>query len=80
MRAAIDMAEAMSSRLFRPVQYATLASAHSRLGQLEEASRLIEEAISIAARTGERRADAALHRLQGDLCLKRGSARPRAWR
>ena len=72
MRAAIDMAEAMSSRLFRPVQYATLALAHSRLGQLEEASRLIEEAISIAARTGEHRADAALYRLQGDLWLKRG--------
>jgi tetratricopeptide (TPR) repeat protein len=72
MRTAIAMAEAMNSRLFRPVQYATLASAHSRLGQLEEASRLIEEAIRTAARTGERRADAALHRLQGELLLKRG--------
>jgi class 3 adenylate cyclase/tetratricopeptide (TPR) repeat protein len=69
MRSAIDAAEGMSSRLLRPVQYATVASAHAKLGQIDEALLLVEQAILIAKTTGERRADAALHRLLGELLL-----------
>jgi len=67
MRASVEVAESMSSRLFRPVHLATLASAHARLRELDEALSLADEAIAIAARTGEGRADSALHRLRGEL-------------
>jgi tetratricopeptide (TPR) repeat protein len=74
MQSALQAAEAMSSRLFRPVQYATLASAHAKLGQYQEAMALIEKAMRVAAETGEHRADAALHRLLGDLLREQGKA------
>ncbi len=75
MRAAIDKAEAMNSRLFRPVQLATLASAHARLGEVDDALQLVSQAIEVAERTGERRANSALHRLRGEILIglkKRG--------
>lgn len=67
IRAAIDAAEAMNSRLFRPVHLATLAAAYARLGEMKEAFALMDEAIETAKRSGERRADSALHRARGEL-------------
>jgi class 3 adenylate cyclase/tetratricopeptide (TPR) repeat protein len=75
MQSALEAAEAMNSWLFRPIQYATLASAHAKLGRIEEAVALVEQAIKVAAATGERRADAALHRLLGDLLREQGKTR-----
>jgi class 3 adenylate cyclase/tetratricopeptide (TPR) repeat protein len=72
MRAAIDRAEATSSRLFRPVHLGTLASAHARLHELDKALALLDEALMTAARTGERRADVALHRFRGELLFDIG--------
>jgi class 3 adenylate cyclase/tetratricopeptide (TPR) repeat protein len=72
MGAAVEAAEGMSSRLFRPVQLATLAAAHARLRELDQALSLLDQALATAARTGERRADAALHRLRGELLLAVG--------
>ena len=72
IRAAIDAADAMSSRLFRPVQLATLAGARAKLGELEEAFRLIDKAIKLAERTGEGQAAAALYRSQGELLCAAG--------
>jgi class 3 adenylate cyclase/tetratricopeptide (TPR) repeat protein len=72
MRAAVEMAEGTSSRLFRPVQLATLAAAHARLRELDAALSLLGEALATVARTGERRAAAALHRLRGELLLAAG--------
>ena len=72
MRAAIDSAEKMSSRLLRPMQYAAVASAHARVGELDEAYRLLDEALRFAETTGERRADASLHRLYGELLVAAG--------
>ena len=69
MRAAIDKAEAMNSRLFRPVQLATLASAYARLGEVDDALQLVSQAIEVAERTGERRANSALHRLRGEILI-----------
>jgi tetratricopeptide (TPR) repeat protein len=74
MRAAIDSAEAMHSRLFRPIQLGTLASAHARLGETKEALSLVDEGLAMAAKTGERRADASLHRLRGELLFAIGKA------
>jgi class 3 adenylate cyclase/tetratricopeptide (TPR) repeat protein len=72
MRAAVDATEAMNSRLFRPIQLGTLASAHARLGETEAALSLIDEALETAAKTGERRADVSLHRLRGELLFALG--------
>jgi class 3 adenylate cyclase/tetratricopeptide (TPR) repeat protein len=72
MRAAVEKAEGMSSRLFRPVHLATLASAHARLREFDQALVLAEQALATAARTGERRVDAALHRLRGELLFTVG--------
>jgi tetratricopeptide (TPR) repeat protein len=72
MRAAIETAEGMSSRLFRPTHLGTLASAHARLGETDTALALLDEALAISARTGERRAESSLHRLRGELLIATG--------
>jgi class 3 adenylate cyclase/tetratricopeptide (TPR) repeat protein len=72
MRAAVEVAESMSSRLFRPVHLATLASAHAKLREVDEALSLVDQAIATAARTGERRVDAPLHRLRGEILFAVG--------
>lgn len=69
MQAAIDAAERLGSQLFRPVQLATLASAHARLGKNDRALALLDEAIAVAQRTGECRADSSLHRLRGEILI-----------
>jgi len=74
MRAAVDAAEGMSSRLFRPVQLGMLASAHAKLREVDEALSLLDQAIATAARTGERRADSSLHRLRGELLFAMGKS------
>jgi tetratricopeptide (TPR) repeat protein len=72
MRAAIDSADAISSLLFRPVQLASLGGAHAKAGNLAEALRLFDEAIRTAERTGERQAEAALHRAYGEILSAAG--------
>jgi hypothetical protein len=72
MEAAIGTAEGMSSRLLRPTQLGTLASAHARLGETGKALSLVDEALAISARTGERRADPSLHRLRGEVLIAAG--------
>jgi predicted negative regulator of RcsB-dependent stress response len=62
----------MSSRLFRPVHFGTLASAHARLGQVDTALDLMDRAFTVADRTGERRANSALNRLRGEILLGAG--------
>ncbi len=69
MRAAIAAAERLGSELFRPVQLATVASAHARLNEFDQALALLDAAIAAAQRTGERRADSALHRLRGEILI-----------
>lgn len=69
MQAAVEASESLGSQLFRPVQLATIASAHARLGETAQALALLDRAIAIAQRTGERRADSALHRLRGEILI-----------
>jgi class 3 adenylate cyclase/tetratricopeptide (TPR) repeat protein len=73
MQSAVDAAENMGSRLFRPVQLATIASGYARLNKPEKALTLIDEAIVIANRTGEERVNSALHRLRGELLIALGN-------
>jgi class 3 adenylate cyclase/tetratricopeptide (TPR) repeat protein len=72
MRAAVGTAENASSRLFRPIQLATLASAHAKLGETKPALALLDEALATSAKTAEAHADAALHRLRGELLFALG--------
>jgi class 3 adenylate cyclase/tetratricopeptide (TPR) repeat protein len=72
MRAAVEAAESMSSRLFRPVQLAMLAAAHARIGEMDDALALTGQAIALAERTGERRVHPALYRLRGELLFAVG--------
>jgi adenylate cyclase len=72
MRAAIATAEGMHSHLFRPTQLGTVASVHAKLGEADLAHALLDEALAIAARTGERRAEPSLHRLRGELLIASG--------
>jgi tetratricopeptide (TPR) repeat protein len=72
MRSAIDDAEAMSSRLFRPTQLATLGGAHARLGELDAALRLLAEAVAAAEQTGQRQALPAIGRAHGELLFAAG--------
>jgi class 3 adenylate cyclase/tetratricopeptide (TPR) repeat protein len=69
MQAAIDAAERSGSQLFRPVQLATLASVHARLGENDQALALLDKAVAAAQRTGEKRADSALYRLRGEILI-----------
>lgn len=69
MQAAIAAAERLGSELFRPVQLATVASAHARLNEPGEALVLLDVALAASERTGERRADSALHRLRGEILI-----------
>ncbi|HEU0063351.1 MAG TPA: AAA family ATPase [Hyphomicrobiaceae bacterium] len=72
MRASIAEAEDLGSRLFRPAQLATLAGAYARLGDQARALALVEEAIDIAQRTGEKQALAAIERVKGELLFAVG--------
>ena len=48
-----------------------LGEALERHGQTEEGSRAVEEALALAQQTGERLYEAELHRLRGELLLRR---------
>jgi tetratricopeptide (TPR) repeat protein len=72
MKQAIDEAEAMHSRLFRPTQLATVGVAHAKLGELDRALSLLADAISIAERTGQRQALAGIHRARGEVLFAAG--------
>jgi tetratricopeptide (TPR) repeat protein len=74
MRAAIEAAEALGSRLFRPAQLATLAGAYARTGDSAQALKLIAEAIAIAQRTKEQQALAGIERVRGEILLATGSS------
>jgi class 3 adenylate cyclase/predicted negative regulator of RcsB-dependent stress response len=72
MQAAMATAAGMGSRLLRPVQLATLAMAHAKLGAIEDCLRLNEEAIATAERSGEMQAAASLLRAYGEALLHLG--------
>ncbi len=53
---------------------AKLAWAHSRAGQVEEGLAVVAEAMEFVTKTGERHAEAELHRVKGELLLARTPA------
>ena len=59
-----------------PGLFSTLALTHGKAGQAEEGLALIAEAEEFMARTGERLAEAWVHRVKGELLLAREPSDP----
>ncbi|RPJ00372.1 MAG: hypothetical protein EHM39_04960, partial [Chloroflexi bacterium] len=64
---------ATGAKVFRPYGLALLADAYVQVGQIEEGLTLLSEAMAVANDTGERRWEAELHRLKGELLLARSA-------
>jgi TOMM system kinase/cyclase fusion protein len=60
---------ATGAAVFRPYGLALLAAAYARVGQPEEGLTLLAEALAVTNDRGERRWEAELYRLQGELLL-----------
>jgi predicted ATPase len=65
---------ATRAQLLVPHFIALLASAYEIAGQIEEAVTLLDEALQIGARTGERWLAAELHRHKGQMLLRQGDS------
>jgi predicted ATPase/class 3 adenylate cyclase len=64
---------ATGAEVFRPYGLALLAEAYAKVGQPDEGLSLLAEALAVANDKGERRWDAELYRLQGELLLTRSA-------
>jgi class 3 adenylate cyclase/tetratricopeptide (TPR) repeat protein len=73
LREALAANYALGMLLARPWSLGLLADGCGKLGQAEEGLALIAEALDITNETGEHISEADLHRLNGELLLKRGA-------
>ena len=64
---------ATGAEVFRPYGLALLAEASAQVGQHEAGLTLLAEALAVANDTGERRWEAELYRLKGELLLARSA-------
>ena len=71
MRQGIAAWEATGAALIRPYCLSLLAEACGTTGQVDEGLRLLDEALAAVRKTGECWWEAELHRLQGELLLRR---------
>ena len=62
---------ATGAKALRPYFLALLAEASAQVGQHEAGLTLLAEALAVTNDTGERRWDAELHRLKGEILLAR---------
>jgi predicted ATPase len=69
MRQGLAVWQATGARVFRPYGLALLAEAYVHVGQIEEGLTLLGEALAVAQDTGERRWEAELYRLKGEVLL-----------
>jgi predicted ATPase len=67
--------DAMGARLWLPCCLGLLAEALGKAGEVDEALGVSAEALETAVRTGEREYEAELHRLRGELTLRKAPAR-----
>jgi DNA-binding winged helix-turn-helix (wHTH) protein/predicted ATPase len=75
MRCGLAALHATSTELVRPHFLALLVEALDRAQQVEEALQLVDEAITVAQRTGECSYQAELYRLKGEILLKQSTGR-----
>jgi len=72
LRRGLTAYRAPGTEMFIPHLISLLASACDIAGQIEEAQNLLDEALQIVDRAGERWFEAELNRLKGQLLLRRG--------
>jgi len=77
MQASVHALRAVGSELFFTVKLSCLAAAYLSLGRLDEAAAVINDGLQCVERTGERWAEAELHRLRGELLRARGGQEAR---
>jgi predicted ATPase len=70
MRQGMDAWRATGAEALRPYYLALLAEASAKVGQRETGLTLLAEALAVANDTGERRWEAELYRLKGELLLQ----------
>ena len=66
---AINAYRSMGSTLFLPEYLWHLAKAHAQLGQIDDAWRCIDEAMTVMEASGETWCEAELHRIAGEIAL-----------
>jgi predicted ATPase len=66
------------AELLLPTFFSFLAEAYGKAGQAEEGLRLVADALRIVEKTGERKFEAELNRLNGELLLSRVEAEAEA--
>jgi predicted ATPase len=74
LRSGSSTYRATGAEVWMTYYIALLASAHEIAGQIEEALTLLDEALQIAGRTGERWVEAELNRHKGQLLLRQGDS------
>jgi predicted ATPase len=74
LRQAIAAYSGQGNRAYMPLFQGELAALEAEREGAEEALALIDEALMLASETGEHLSDAFLHRLRGEILLKRDSA------
>jgi len=70
MRQGRESMQAMGAALNMPLNLAWLAEGYGKTGQAEEGLTLLAEALGLVQKTGERRWEAELYRLKGELTLQ----------
>jgi tetratricopeptide (TPR) repeat protein len=70
MRQGLAALRAQGTAVGMPIFLTQLAAAYGQVGQVEEGLHLLAEAMAIMDTTGERSAEAELHRLHGELLLQ----------
>jgi predicted ATPase len=73
LTSAVDVYRSMGSTLNLPEYLRYLAKAHAQLGQMDDAWRCVDEAITIM-RSGETWYEAELHRVSGEIALMGGNS------
>ena len=76
IREGLSAAEATGSRAFEPCVLGLLAEALAVAGEVEEGIAVVNDALSRSAASGQRGADAELHRLRGELARRMSRSDP----
>jgi predicted ATPase len=71
MRQGLDAYAATGARLWRLYYLALIAEAHGKVGRFEDGLAEVDEALDLVRSTSEHEHEAELHRLRGELMLKR---------
>ncbi len=72
IRGALDEYEATGQNLYRPYALSLLAQVYEKAGEYKQALTALDEALSLAKRSGLHFWDSALYRLKGEFLLQQG--------